>query len=179
MEIKKSLVCKCGKQAKFIQMLTFSYHYCEACKIEVEEPKKDLTGRWADTEHVSDFNDTTAYAMTGIQLSGGPPLPYTNTKIRRFTSSAPGGMPAPPPNTGTLPSGYVALKGESVICDQCGAEHGTLQQDLPDPAGPRWSAGAYIAYIPRTHFCCPAGMSVKFDSLSLVEKIRVKYRGWV
>lgn len=115
MEAKKSLVCKCGKQAKFIQMHTFSYHYCELCKDEVkDEPKK--------SEKVVGWDSASAlYGLTYDQFKAAK-VQASMSGIgvtRTFTTGGMSQQPASAPSS-ALPPGYVALKGEQVTCDTCG-----------------------------------------------------------
>lgn len=184
MEAKKSLVCKCGKQAKFIQMLTFSYHYCELCKVEVEEPK--LSASTADTMYNEGYD---LYAATSAAVTGS--LTASALKALYGRSSPPpitgplGGMPAPvpppAPSTGALPPGYVALKGEPVTCDNCGYLKFFLPHDLAETQlGARaWSQelSDEIQNSAAKHRCnrCGGGYAAHF----LTGKLYVRRRGWV
>lgn len=38
------MICQCGKEAKYIEFLTFSYYYCPHCKkeVSVEDVERSL-----------------------------------------------------------------------------------------------------------------------------------------
>lgn len=110
-------------------MLTFSYNYCDNCKIEVAEASSTPKKEWNPFEDV--------LGGTGYASYGGP-----NRHIKSFSA---------------LPPGYVALKGEAVVCNSCGYTHGVLNQDLPVISGRRGNFASYVDIVPSMLImpCCP------------------------
>lgn len=174
----KAPVCKCGAKARHIQMLTFSYDYCDACKAEVggkAEPEPGLTLdmiRKAEKWNWGDLLASPAQALKAAYPPPVPPAPSVNP------------FPAVP---SALPPGYVALKGEQVTCDACGYYCFNLPSDLSvgDPTGfgriwnkdlvdeihgasPKHSATGSCPNCPVGRFACSIG-----------GKIHVKGRGWL
>jgi len=158
-------VCQCGKQARHIQMLTFSYDYCDACKVEVggkaaaSDAKKPAPAFCDDTRIL----DARRYAMGGVPVVPPPP-PYL-----------------PPLKPSNLPQGYVALKGENVTCSTCGYEHGQLIQDLPDDRSSMrrmgtvdWSGNHMLGGR-----CCIDGDFTRYDVLKDETLFHISGWGWV
>jgi hypothetical protein len=153
-------LCKCGKRSRFIQHNTFSYHYCDACKVEVEKLEEKS---WKDP-----WTDVSKYITGGIQvhISNGVSTPLTSQ-----------GISPPPyitPVNSSLPLGYVALKGESIRCNNCGRECGTLGQDLPN-FNARITLKDYADW--NWHICCSAPAALILHSK--VYTYNVQGRGWV
>lgn len=172
--VRKQLVCACGKTSKHIKMATFSYDYCETCKIEV----KSQTKRFYEASPLDDFDritwdadklkDAVALAKTMAQTSG---LSLGQSKFG-------GGLP-PVPMPPTVPPtafGVSANKGEAVTCDTCGTVKGTLVEDLPDIT----YRSLLKSYYLLTRLCnCIDGDSFKFDITKNNYFYHIKDRGWV
>jgi len=147
-------VCQCGKQVRHIQMLTFSYNFCDSCRIEV--------GGKAESLPKAVTADMVEEALRGA--CGVPPPPYL-----------------PPLKPSNLPTGYVALKGENVTCCRCGYEHGQLIQDLPGDKRPvrrmgtvDWSGNQMLG-----GYCCIDYDYTRYDILKDETLFHISGRGWV
>lgn len=157
----KAMMCKCGVLAKRIEMLTFSYYYCKDCKIEVGGKAEPVAAPAATPEKWNWTNQSTK------QISAA--------KMQALYPANP--SPAVP---SALPPGYVALKGESVTCEQCGAEHGTLAQDLPG-INTRGHSPHLIDWNSLYVYddCCDNESESRDDTWFNSVQFHVKHRGWV
>ena len=86
----------------------------------------------------------------------------------------------PPKAFSNLPNGYVALKGEDVVCEGCNIVVGTLNQDLPEHTHRRMVGGS-IDYPPGPviHNGPCSGSYMKYDPAVGSSKVHIKGRGWV
>jgi hypothetical protein len=94
------------------------------------------------------------------------PLPQVNLKT---------------PVSGKLPAGYCALKGEGVTCYNCGVEHGTLRQDLPDGVTQYRMFGGTGSFIDFNTLgkCCDDMKIDRYNASQCFTEFYVKGRGWV
>jgi hypothetical protein len=148
--IKGTPVCKCGKQGRLIQMLTFSYYFCDGCRDEVQ------------TKAEKPADNTASNAWD----------PFIDFKmLSQLYSVAP---------TGNRPVGYVALKGEALTCANCGAEHGTLNQDLPaDYTRRDFSTMLDKAQFTVPCFVCCMQQLTNVPAAAGGFQWHIKGRGWV
>jgi hypothetical protein len=88
-----------------------------------------------------------------------------------------------PPRPAGLPYGIVALKGEKVVCENCGAEHGELADDLPEISSFLRSPWAVFEPVTWTAYasteCCASELESRMTPIWGREEYHVKGRGWV
>lgn len=86
-----------------------------------------------------------------------------------------------PQSTGSLPAGYVALKGEDIVCANCSVVHGHLRQDLPSWPGQTRMFGGSGSFIDFNTLgkCCDNMKIDQYNASMCFTEFYVKGRGWV
>lgn len=148
---KTGAICSCGKQAEKKIFATFEYWYCPVCKTEVG-------GKAAISSGLdSGWVDVLRYAAVPSSLS----------------------QQGKQGHAGVLTCPVVALKGEAIVCCNCGHTKTFLLGDLPtlDPNGHRAWSNSYLDFSADIGKCSSCGSDP--SCAKFTGKLYVQGRGWV